>query len=953
MARRRPDPDDEDDADGAGEGSQGPTEIGGDRDPRVQFPFGTSADDRDLDGSAAERPAAPSKKPPPPERPPPKKRRSGKSLPAEPPGSRPQDDASLDGLEDRSGSPFASSDDGQIVRDSDEDVISDSDEGEIDEGSSEDSERLPTTSSMDEEVVDLDDVEARATGEGEVPRRGSVSDLGPIGASGPLVIIDDEEEPDASSRYQASIVDDSGRLAGRASVRAPAEDEGGPKPRRRPTGRTRRPSKEGRVAGGPGAGVDDDVPVPELDRPPAPPPPPPRSRAPFVVAVISILLAIAAVVASELRLRAERAALQAAFDRERDALRKQATDAVAEARRDKDDSLGRAAAEAEAKRQAERVELERAAAVARDEAVKKARAEAEAAAAASAERAAREAVAVELARAETEKTEAVDRAVGEAVGKTRAEEQGKAEAALADLARSEAERRARELEELRRELESQLSASATRAEEEELARAMAAAREGDAPAGGTGGGAASGGSEFDDFFSDSPGTGTGGAGASTPTDLEGEGALSPPDQVVAWAKENLHGSIGYKNLSHFSTGPNRDLRKTRHELRAKLEYRGWLWRSEDTTKGLRLESVLDFREDDDDFSRDFPRGVDDEEDERPHVWPEELHLDLLLDAFTLRGGWQIYAWGTGDLFNPTDTLNPIDFSDLFDTRRMSVLSLSGQLSTRYVSVEGIIVPTFTRSRLPLQGKRFDVLQTSPLPILRPDDPDTGLDSLQLGARATGHVGGWDVSLCGYTGRDDLPSADIQVLSLNPLALVVDPNFDKIHMAGADFATTLGFLGLQGKLGDILGGIQLHAELAHYWYEGPRADDFLQVVFGTNYTWVDLIREHDLTLILEYAGDWTTEDADQVIPGARLNRILRGAVLARLLYAVDEDLSFEVNTALITHGRENALIHPAATWNATDNLRFVLGGDIFLGPEETFFGQFKRDGRVTFEARVVF
>ena len=81
LARRRPDPDDEDDADGAGDGSpapgDGPTDIGGERDPRVQFPFGTSADDRDLDGSAAERPAAP-KRPPPgersPKRPPPRPR---------------------------------------------------------------------------------------------------------------------------------------------------------------------------------------------------------------------------------------------------------------------------------------------------------------------------------------------------------------------------------------------------------------------------------------------------------------------------------------------------------------------------------------------------------------------------------------------------------------------------------------------------------------------------------------------------------------------------------------------------------------------------------------------------------------------------------------------------------------------------------------------------------------
>jgi hypothetical protein len=197
------------------------------------------------------------------------------------------------------------------------------------------------------------------------------------------------------------------------------------------------------------------------------------------------------------------------------------------------------------------------------------------------------------------------------------------------------------------------------------------------------------------------------------------------------------------------------------------------------------------------------------------------------------------------------------------------------------------------------------------------------------------------------------SPSIAVLSLAPLLIVVDPVFDRIHMVGADFATTLGFLGLEGKLGDILGGIQLHGEAAHVFVEGPRQDDYAQYVFGLNYTWIDVFAEHDITLVLEYAGDAVTDEAEGALPGVRLSRILRGAILARLQYAVDEDLSFEVNAAVITHGDENGIIHPQVNYDVTDNLRLRLGGDIFVGPEDTFFGQFKRDGRVIFDIEWAF
>ncbi|MCO5171797.1 MAG: hypothetical protein M9894_36305 [Planctomycetes bacterium] len=821
---------------------------------------------------------------------------SGRGLPNLPPDARPEDDASLEGLSDEEG----------------------------------------LLASSDEDLVDLSDL-------GKVSAR--VSDLGPISPSGPLVILDDEE-PGASTRFQASIVDDSARLAGSAGDR-----------------RGRRPRRPRRADEAADDDVDADVPTP--DRSTRAPRPSARAAAPAPAAgggramALRIALALVAVGAAlllgEVRRQKDLEAERARHAREVAALRQAHGEALEGERRRAGDAVEGERARAEQDR---RLALERAAADAaaeRARAAEEARREGERAAREAAEREAREAIAVELARARA----AGDDAADDAARRAREEERARGEAALAEQAAREAARRREALEALRAELEDELFAMTTRAEEEAMARLLAeeraAALDRAQPKGG--GSAAEAVDDWDKYFSGGGSGGSSAAGGAGDGGGAGDDPFAarpgghPVDQAWAWLKENLHGSVGYRNLSHFSRG---DHRKTRHEMRVKLDYRGWLWRTDDASKGLRLVSILDLRVDDADYAVGLPRGLDDEERRRPILWPEELHLDLAWDFLTLKAGYQVFAWGTGDLLNPTDILNPIDFSDLFDTRRISVMAVSVEATFERVSLELVSIPSFTRARLPLAGKRFDVLSgASPVPILRPDDPDSSLQNAQWGARVKGNALGWDVSLSGFTGYDPLPSPRLAIRSLAPLDVVIDPRFDRRHMVGADFATTLGFLGLGGRLGDILGGIQLHGEVAHFFIEGQRQDDFGQVVVGLNYTWIDLIAEHDLTLVLEYAGDFTTSRAEQALPGVRLNRVLRGAVLARLEYAVDQDLSFEVNAAVITHGRENALIHPGVRWNVTDNLRLELGGDIFLGPDDTFFGQFRRDGRVIFDVRWVF
>lgn len=789
-----------------------------------------------------------------------------------------------------------------------------------------------------------------------------ISDFGPISPSGPLVIVDEE----GSSRYQASIVDDSARLAGSASAR------------RKPGKKKKKPKKGQRSWREEAIDPDADVPTVSARRSRRAAAAPPPSRRGLLVVVGLALLALAGLAigleqrrqADLERLRKEliakheaelaklRAANAAALKQEQGlkaaALDKQRRESAAQLARVRQEATktGERAVQLALKGARQQAERER------DRAVEAERERAR--------QRARKAVEVELARARKATAREAERRVGDAVAK----ERKRGRAALEKQADAAEKRRLRELASLRKKLEAELKAATTRKEEEKLAKAIKKDKkdvldEVEKKKGGSPG------DDVDDwdekYFGDGDddddgkkGDGAEKKGDDDDDDDEGDGdgdgeALHPVDRAWKWLKDNVHGSVGYKNLTHFSRGPAggpHDLRTTRHELRVELEFRDWLLKNDDGTIGLRAVIELDVRVDDDKYAVGLPKGIDDEERRRPILTTQEAYLALAIDWFEIRAGYQIFAWGTGDLVNPTDNLNPIDFSDLFDSRRIPVMATTIELDFEKVSFELISIPTFTRSRLPLKNKRFDFLRNSPLPILTPDDPESEFQNMQWGARAEAHLFGWDFSISGFSGFNDIPSPSL-VLLANPVTLVIDPIFDKQYVLGADFATTLGIFGAEGELGEVLKGIQIHGEVAHFWSEGDRAEDYLQYLIGFNYEWTDVIAEHDLKLVVEYASDYRTKAADGVVPQVDLNRIFRSAIVLRIEYAVDDDLSFALNAAAILHGDDNFLLAPVAKWNVTDNLQVELGGQVFLGPDETFFGQFKRDGRVMFMVKAVF
>ena len=88
---------------------------------------------------------------------------------------------------------------------------------------------------------------------------------------------------------------------------------------------------------------------------------------------------------------------------------------------------------------------------------------------------------------------------------------------------------------------------------------------------------------------------------------------------------------------------------------------------------------------------------------RNRAYLNEAFIDLTFDDMDFRIGKQIYNWGKADGINPVDALNPTDFSDILDTddETIGLLSLNATYYFKNFSLQGIFIPEFTSSVLPL------------------------------------------------------------------------------------------------------------------------------------------------------------------------------------------------------------------------------------------------------------
>ncbi len=348
---------------------------------------------------------------------------------------------------------------------------------------------------------------------------------------------------------------------------------------------------------------------------------------------------------------------------------------------------------------------------------------------------------------------------------------------------------------------------------------------------------------------------------------------------------------------------------------------------------------------------------------RDRIYLDEAYINLYLGNFDFRIGKQIIIWGKADGINPTDNITPWDFSDILDTddERIGVVALKTNYYVGNWTLEGIVVPTFTSSVLPLENSRWFPTfpekvpnpmypAASPLSLKafyefqQPLLPDENFDKAQYAGKLSTTLSGWDVSVNYYYGWDDLPAFhQTQTLNSDSLFVRIQSEYHRRKAAGGDFSTTFGKWGIRG-------------EAAYYFTADPKGKDpevddpYFQYVIGIDRTFSDLIGDNNLFVLIQWIQEIPKSDVEY--RNDDLNHIFQKSITARLEYELGT-FSKIIMEGVYNFKNKDYYLRPNFTYNIADGVEMNVLGYILDGSADSFFGSFHDNKRIQMKLKYSF
>ncbi len=410
-----------------------------------------------------------------------------------------------------------------------------------------------------------------------------------------------------------------------------------------------------------------------------------------------------------------------------------------------------------------------------------------------------------------------------------------------------------------------------------------------------------------------------------------QGFFGEIENIYSSYSDMFDGYLEYRNFSYFRNDSSDD-KIIRMEGVIKLEYEKYLG----NIGKILVSPKLTF--DNDNYSSSYIDELENKGIRRLSFDLEEFYAELNFNNFDVRIGKQIFSWGKADGFNPTDNLNPRDYIDLFvEEEKIGVPAINLLYYWNDFTFDLVFIPTYTTTRLPLLDSRHSFLDPENIPVINGRNlPSDNISNSQTGIRILRHISGWDLSLSFYDGYDDLTQATVEDNES------LTPRYNRMRVVGGDFATTFGGLGI-------------HGEVAQFMYDGENDENYFQYVFGFDYTWTNIIYDHDIFVILEYMGDKSTErqKVSKKVFGSGLARVFTNSILSTVTYKFSDSLEFETKFAFNLDGHLSFLIKPEIRYDVNDNLKLTFGMNCIEGVQDTFFGQFEKDDRSYFFLRYSF
>jgi len=324
------------------------------------------------------------------------------------------------------------------------------------------------------------------------------------------------------------------------------------------------------------------------------------------------------------------------------------------------------------------------------------------------------------------------------------------------------------------------------------------------------------------------------------------------------------------------------------------------------------------------------------------VYPVEYYLDLHLQNTDIRFGQQFIFWGATDWVNPTDVINPWDFANMsgeIEDYRLPVMALSVQGYLGELTLQGVLVPGFTPTIIPLPPNAVVYY------------PKMGYDQPQWGFRITSYLGNTDLSISYYNGHDNMASisSGMDYTSASP-RLINSVNYHPIQMFGLDFIRPIGAWNIKGEAAYIKTA------------DDDGKDPFItnsniQTVIGFDYIWSD-----DLSLNLQYVNQLLTDykySTEQAAIGSMgLSEYMKAP----------EEISHSLSTMiswspidyvsgqligiydLVDH---DSFVMAFASWEMADAMNLTAGAVNFQGGATTTYGRMDEEDKLFIELKRAF
>jgi hypothetical protein len=312
---------------------------------------------------------------------------------------------------------------------------------------------------------------------------------------------------------------------------------------------------------------------------------------------------------------------------------------------------------------------------------------------------------------------------------------------------------------------------------------------------------------------------------------------------------------------------------------------------------------------------------------RPLLAVRRLSATYTRGRLTVEAGKQLIRWGKADVLTPTDRFAPRDFLNVVDSDFLPITAARVTYGTQSDTVDVILSPRLTPSRVPLLNQRWAVLPPGiPVHELDPDLPG----GPQFGARWN-HIGAAaEYSFSFYNGYDHLPLFRAEP-NLALLRADVQPFYPQMRMYGADAAAPVGPVTLKG-------------EAAYFTSTNPLSDNYA--------LWVLQLERQagEWSLVAGYAGQLTTEHRSAL--GFSPVRGLARAVVARAGYTVDVNRSVAFE-AVVRQNGDGAYLKAEYSQALGQHWRATAGLALLRGDATDFLGQYRRNSHATLTFRYSF